>query len=244
MRDANLVGRNSLARRRFLTGVLSVLGVSACGRKAPEIIFRVRLTFHFSCPAGSRSFSGVWEVWETRFSGFPNSGSNLTESLFGEAIPMRFDNDQIVFALLADYGGGALEDAIGLFTWSAVKALHNASHPRYVAPGQAKGTFRDLVTDTSAEPLTLELKDMPALVVFQNLADPKTGRFVRLSELAALAGTGWAFDRAEIQVVEDRPTPGASQLLPWVNAPLKASGDWRWNDFRKHPEYFVRKVPS
>lgn len=54
--DKAVFSDTSRLRRSFLAGAFSVFGLSACRRKAPEAIFRVRLTFHFSHPAGSKSF--------------------------------------------------------------------------------------------------------------------------------------------------------------------------------------------
>jgi hypothetical protein len=241
-----VVGRSGSVRRidvtrrvSILAGGLALAGLLGCapGGPHPDILFRVRLTFHFKTPAGDRSYSGVWEAWQSKVSQFPNPGPGLVYTLIGEAIPMRFDNGRVVFALLVDYGGGEPRPAMGLFTWLAASALHDAYGPNY-------GDMHDLIQAGAVKPLALAPRDMPALVTFETLADPATGRFVLPTELAEIAGAGWAFDRAEIQVVQDRPTLGASQFLPWVGAPLTETEDLRWENLRQHPEYFVRKPPA
>jgi hypothetical protein len=210
-------------------------GLSGCGSR--EKTFKVKLAFHFESPRGAKVFSGVWEIWETRVSDFPNPGTSLNETLIGEAIPMRFDNGRVVFALLVNYGGGDAEDVRGLWSVGIGPALYGALGPSYRDLGE-------YVAAGAIKSVPLAPRDMPALVTFENLADPATGRFVPLAELSEIAGPGWTFNRTEIQVVQNPPTLGASQLLPWISALPTDPDNGRWDNFSQHPEYFVRKPPA
>ncbi len=227
---------HGVLRRAVFAGAL--LGsLAGCSPPHPEVTFKVKLDFRFKSPAEDKSFSGVWEVWETRFSNFPNPGSGLQETLIGEAIAMPFDNGRVAFALLVDHGGGSIRDPVGMFSWSAASALYSA----YDGRGPRLSEFA-AVTPTT--PVTLPAKALPALITFDNLADPSSGRLIEPAELSVIAGPGWTFDRAEIQLVNDPPTQGASLFLPWVETPSRDSGEPSWTNFRQHPEYFVRKAPS
>jgi len=236
--------RKRLLRRKFLLGSMSIMGLSGCDLSPPEGVFQIRLTFHFSHLAEQRSFSGVWEARETRVSAFPNPGGGITETLIGEAIPMVFGGGKNAFALLVDYGGGGVSDgSMGLYTWKAAPTLAHAygTQADWAQPG-GDGVSA-LSTAAPMAPVALPIDSLPALATFDDLNDPLSGRLIHPDELSAIAGEGWAFDRAEIELVDDPPTRGASELLPWVNAPPANSGTPSWTDFRLHPEFFVRKPP-
>lgn len=230
-------------RRAALTGMLALAGAGGCSR-GPEVIYRVRLTFHFKCPIGSKSFSGVWEIRESTVSAFPNPGSNGLQALIGEAIAMPFDNGRVAFALLVDYGGSAPADAVGLFSWNAATALAYAYQDAAIWAKPDGMDASALRLATPSAPARVPPKYVPALVTFNDLADPKTGRLLDPKDLSSVTGPGCVLDHVEIQLVDDPPTRGATRFLPWIGSNADDPSEPSWNNFLKHPEYFVRKAPS
>lgn len=244
--------RRCVNRRATLASLFALAGVGGCSR-APKLVFRVRLTFHVKHPARPKSFSGVWEIWLTEVGAFPNPGTSSIQTLIGEAIPMPFDSERIAFALLVDFGGASRVDGaelaslaqnVGLVSWSGSSALSYAYPDNDFWAKSGGMSADDLRAATPSVPARLPPRFIPAFATFDDPANPKTGRFLDPTDLSSVAGQGAALDYAEIQLVNDPPTRGASLFLPWVGTPSTEPDEPNWTNFRQHPEYFVRKAPE
>jgi hypothetical protein len=87
----------------------------------------------------------------------------------------------------------------------------------------------------ASKPGETPFPELPMLVRFRDIADPKTVERVDPNDLAASFGPGVKFSRATIEIVDDPVTTGIEKRLVWWNGPfpwLKPLGNGVYVDTR------------
>lgn len=207
--DMSISGRETMALRRvrWLTGLL-ILGslLTGCGSLSETI--RYRLTINVEVDGKLVSGSGVIQVKQADTRGLFGSMGGFGNEVSGEAIVVDLGPHGVLFALLhgpkAGYGdlGGpawmlfhAFADLLKIETDPLPQMrLLREHHPRRV----------------------LEVDEIPMLVKFRDLDDPKSVEQIEPGNLAATFGSGIALRDAVIEVTEAPLTTGIEVKLPWL----------------------------
>jgi len=199
----------SLSFVRLAAAVIMTLGVAGCGRTES---YRYKLTLAVNTPAGVKRGSSVVEVMFWNVS-IPAKGT--THKLRGEAFYL-------------DLGSGARP---------LVALLTSQLHPKY---GKDTRWTRDAGPDDNllsriyGEPPPLDLieyvshiarmrgrraitpGDLPDLVSFADINDPKTVIKVDPNDLQATLGPGVSWNEITLESTDEPVTLGIETKLPWI----------------------------
>ena len=217
--------------RPFATLVAAVIAIAAVAVvwrsvESPTYTHRFRLTIEVQVDGEVRSGSGVIEVRVTVYNlGMPGAKGIQTHVL-GQAVLVDLGNGRNVFAVLGA-GPRASVDEIAELTRSAFLPIH---------PGL---TDRDVPSLAGAAPLTEQ--QLPTLVSFSDLSDPKTARVIAPGVFEQVFGNDVHFKRAFVEMVPagswpfnrigwpallagEPVTRGLEQKLPWLPHPQYLDG--------------------
>ncbi|WP_454719102.1 hypothetical protein [Caulobacter segnis] len=105
--------------------------------------------------------------------------------------------------------------------------------------GDAPG-LRQLIDSAPTPPVEVPSHLFPSLIAFSDLLRPETGQLVDPGNLAGGRQGSPRVERLEIQIVDEPVSRGSVAKLAWLRPRSLAPELVKWNDFRKHPEYFSR----
>jgi hypothetical protein len=240
--------------RRFTIAALVLLAIAgAYSLSYPTTTYRFRITINVDTPQGPRSGSSVMEVRHRRYPAWTTLGNSTGESsLKGEAV-------------FVDLGAGADGKPRNLIALLA-HGPRAENIDFYLLPGRvfeplwkqksATTAFRVPSTELSLLPVGTKAElvgsQIPTLVTFTDLNDPKTAQVVPPYELSKLFGSGVQLRSATIEMVPagiwpltllglsgDPVTQGIEKNLSWV-ARLRSEG--LGDRIRTYPEQFTINV--
>jgi hypothetical protein len=178
-------------KRAFVTTVAAAIVIVAAAVvwrsvESPTYVHRFRLTIEAQVDGEVRSGSGVIEVRITDYNvGMPGAKGIHTRVL-GEAVFVDLGKGRNVLAALGT-GPHASVEGIAELTRSAFMPIH---------PGL---TDRDVPNLAGRAPLTEQ--QVPTLVSFSDLSDPKTARVIAPGEFEQVFGNDVHFKRAFVEMV-------------------------------------------
>jgi hypothetical protein len=209
--------------RRDAIGLLcsgSVFMLSGCNEMFRKR-FRFRMTVEVETPQGLRTGSGVMEVSAAKTTKILPEQHAVSTVFKGEAVPVDLPDGQTLFALVGDIGAGySLASA-------AVKSFDPLTGPedKYVASIGKLG-------ETGSLGRSVPIRDMPKLVRFRNIRDPKTVELVDPKDLAKSFGPGVKLRQIVLTVVDEPVTQGIEKRLPkpFENGFFNFDGQGNWQD--------------
>jgi hypothetical protein len=203
---------------RVALAVVATMNLGGCGLFGPSAEVRYRITVEINTPQGVRSSSGVWS-----FKLMPGNIDQPHTSRFrGEAIPVDLSDGQTVFALLSD--GDLPEKALARRYYPEARYPAEVGTSRYEQIEYLKKHVRNRITlDCRPQEPTFGRSyridgECPLLVVFRNMADPKSVRLLNYYDLPALLGRGYSLKGIHLQITDDGPTHQLADRLPWLDA--------------------------
>ncbi len=206
-------------RRQVIEGVAAAsagVGLAGCSG-GPSYRYRYRFTLEAEVDGKMLSAFNVAEDW-ARTSSFPEK--RIVNGTIGEAMVMEFRPGKVLVPLLSvvtqvpdPVRGGNWTRQRGL--WRAFynhygfKREHNEDHFPFMKRWLHVRGERELPFD-----------DLPDLVTFDDINDPRTVKLVDPRNLEASFGLGVVLKRATIAIVDnDTPlTKGIEKKLPWIVA--------------------------
>jgi hypothetical protein len=165
--------------------------------------YRYRLTIELQTPEGVRSGSGVIEVSTTKKATWVPQTGGIISSIRGEAVYVDLDSRGILFILLS---GEKDSDAASIARRAFASLLPKSPDPTVVYDALSK-----LRADAELRP-----HELPMVVTFNDLADPKSVRLVRSDDLQATFGPDVRLIHAKIELTREPITTGIEQKLPWL----------------------------
>lgn len=196
---------------------LAGLGLGGCSM-LPS--FRYKLTLAVATPEGVRSAFNVVEISHGAVI-FPNSGGIMTHAR-GEALYLDLGPGRrpLVALLTRDVGEKHREPKR---TWGEVtpfRVLARVYGERFaVTDGYGnKGSYLGIIAKhRGAKEITTN--DLPDLVTFADVTDPKSVMAVDPGDLAATLGPGVSWHRLTIEITDEPLTTGIEKRLGWVAGP-------------------------
>lgn len=208
-----------MARRSFLSIAASLggaLALAGCDKPGSGAAYRYRLTLDVETPEGAKTGSSVIEVrtWETHF-----EGKRTNHEVTGQAVVVDLGARGLLFALLAGRGENGGLGSVN----------HAAYLPALVALRGGKlrdsdPAFQKNLSSTGGGDLID--KEIPFLVRFREIDDPKTVEAVDPNDLAKSFGEGVRLKRATIEMTSDPVTTGIEKKLGWMNWPHEILVDY------------------
>ena len=193
--------------------ILGAIVLMAFALVAYTSTVRYRLTVNVETPEGIKAGSGVIEVrtWFRRaWTAHLFGGSTKDVSVTGEAVPVDLGPRGVLFVLLncknknnrpIDCGRNKLPVQV-LRRSGEIKTLDEVDAERVVR--SAKG------------PRAVVVEDMPFMVRFKDVSDPKSVEAVDPSTLDLSFGTGVQIRDVTLEMTADRVTTGIAKILPWL----------------------------
>ena len=194
----------------LITGLILLTAASAMAYENKVFTYNYRLTVTVRDHARLVSASNVVRVREQS-----SNGAILPPRFCGEATAVRLHDGKYVFALL---GGPSRPGSSTRSYWRASPTqllLRSLGLPR-------DWTWKD---DSGIQQLShpqpsvqLDLDQMPLLVTFETISDPKSIKQVDPTRPTALLGDGVSIEKVSVQPTTDRETTGRlASILPWLN---------------------------
>jgi hypothetical protein len=195
---------------RIIAFLCAALALAGCGRSAT---YRYKLTLSLDTPDGVKTGCNVVEI-----------------NAFDVVIPARgIGHKTTGQALYVDLGAGR-RPLIALLT-----RIRRATDPWPTfpgwgedAPGEALANKclgakkpEDLINEVEAtrkcgRPVAITTADLPDLVTFADVNNPKSVMFVDPNDLAATLGPGVSWRSMTLQATDEPLTKGIDEHLPWV----------------------------
>lgn len=160
--------------------------------------FRYKMTVSIETPEGIKTGSAVREVYVRQ------NPKVTTESLphievRGEAVAVNLGKRGILFVLISH---GSYREVFSAFPRPSALSPEGIRYYASLEPG-LKG---------------LLIKEIPELVYFKDLSDPKSVQAVARDNLAAVFGDGVAFKNIEIEITDEPVEISIEKLLPWLSS--------------------------
>ncbi len=213
---------------RTTAAAIAIIAAAVIWRsvESPTYTHRFRLTIEAEVEGQVRRGSGVIEVRVTDYKvGMPGAKGTHARVL-GEAVFLDLGKGRNVLAAL----GTGPRDSIDGFA-ELTRAAFMPVHPGL--------SYRDVPNLTGVAPLTEQ--QVPTLVTFSNLRDPKTARVIAPDEFEEVFGSDVRFTRAFVEMVPAGSWPfnriggqaalagepitrGLDKKLPWLPHPHYLDG--------------------
>ena len=194
--------------KRFLKGLgiaVAVLAVVVIGGllwygNPPDHYYR--LGIEVETPDGLKPASNTFAVYQSYHSwGLPET-LGLRQRLEGHAVFLDLGYGRNVVALLGHGPKGG--------EFSRIERLDNVAFSKTGRPIPWYAT-KNLF---GSAPLTGG--DIPTLVTFDDLKNPKTARFIRPEDFENVFGPHFRFKRAWVEIGGQKVTRGITRHLPWI----------------------------
>ena len=228
--DARRIGngrlQNCKARRMMTRRTLMGFGVAAGGTLGlsgclfPSWTYRYRLTLDVDVNGVVKSGSGIIESRIRDISKLPLSASAIEVHTKGEAVAVDVGGKGVLFALLA----ARTKDGAPAGSALSVQTIFERAG---LLPRDMKFEDKQSQIERSRARVELLPAEIPFLVRFGDIADPKSVARVDPNDLAASFGPGVKLVRATIEITDDPVTAGIEKRLGWYQDLLqrKASLD-------------------
>ena len=212
---------NRWGRRLAITVSIVVLAALAYHIAFPSWTVRHRWTYEFEVDGKTHVGSGVMETTLSTglLCGGVNGGHHC-HGFKGEAVPIDLGKHGKVFALLVSPGGGDNFVELGPEQVALRLGLQKAWSKPGVDPRDT--TWAGLVEHGLKAELLPE--EIPMLVRFRNINDPKTIERFDLVTLKEQLGPNSRFVRATIDTTQDQATMGIENPIPWLPWPRTRRG--------------------
>jgi hypothetical protein len=220
-----ITSRTRPTTRRAFTAALSafILPVllSGCSAAPADDVVRYRMTVEVDTPQGVRTGSAVRELrYNANSSGwFPLGESRPSMKVKGEAVAVDIAPGQVLFALLSSARGD-----VDYAQHVPRIAFPQCMEGRDKLTPQAQADCKDLKWQAkqlvefwpTLPPQKWQGADIPMLVRFKDLADPKSVEAVDPDALEKSFGPGTKLRRITVQVTDDAVTTGIGKRLGWL----------------------------
>jgi hypothetical protein len=186
----------------FVGGAVAALG--GCDEMFRKR-FRFRMTVEVETPQGLRSGSTVTEVSAAKTTKLLPEQHAISTVFKGEAVAVDLPGGTL-FALVGDIGPGyPLSVAV-------VKSFDPLTGPedKFVASIGKLG-------ERASRGRSVPLRDLPKLVRFRDIHDPRTVELVDPEDLAKSFGPGVQLSRIVLTVVDEPVTIGIERRLRWLS---------------------------
>lgn len=184
--------------KRIFAPLILVLCLAALAGCRTEHQWRQKTTLTVETPSGPRSGSSVVEV-TALFGKLPLTGDEVEYSFRGEATVVEIMPGRYLFALL----GGSEE------------RFYRAARDRFTGMHRRDWLYE---IPKQTEPVALTGKQMPWLVTFDDVRDPKTVRQVDPANLAASFGPGVTLTSITLAITDEPRTSGRlKSVLGWID---------------------------
>jgi hypothetical protein len=202
----------------FIAAVLllaSVLTLGACGR---SVTSRYKLTLSVDTPEGVKTAFSVVESYA------PESGPS---SQHGQAVYLDLGSGRRpLIALLTAYNTNKEKRAQNQrITWSRDNGPMTDFVLRlYGDPGSSSNVSLDKFIEDEQRlsrhrgPKPISPDDLPDLVTFSDVKDPKSVMLVDPNDLATTLGPGVTWKSITLEVTDELLTTGIEKNLPWLDA--------------------------
>jgi hypothetical protein len=198
-----------IAAMLTLAGGLMLTG---CGRNPPG--FKYKLSFAVETPDGIKTGFNVVEISHASVS-IPASGTMTHargEALYLDLGPGR----RPLIALLTSH-----RDEKGRYgNWgeaSPFNVLARLYGEKFTDYGSKNENIPVLVRHRGAKAISPSIGDLPDLVTFADINDPKTVMAVDPQDLAATLGPGVKWKSITIEITDEPVTSGIEKKLPWIS---------------------------
>ena len=220
---------------RILLLLCAALALAGCGRSAS---YRYKLTISLNTPDGVKTASVVNEVTLREIY---IEGTGIADNLDGEALYLDLGPGRRPLLALVigvcDNGfcstdfktwGELLKHWFGPIPTNMMARLYG---DRISGSGRTNGLFKEFATLAKVRPPpVLQPSDLPMLVTFDDINDPKSVRLVKSNDLAASLGPGVSWRSITLQPTHEPLTTGIEQKLPWLKT-MKVKGGWLGGKF-------------
>jgi hypothetical protein len=191
------------------------LALAGCG-SAPRVA-RYRFTVEVDDNGRSVSGSSVQEEHCTFNDGFfKGMGNALNCGVKGEAVVVDLGAKGQLFVLLTH---DKTRPRVSGNAWGVFEAAH---FDLFVNGSMTAAVFDRIAADK--EPVTARAVNMPLMVRFVNLDDPRSAKRVDPEHLDASFGPGVKLEKATVVMTNDALTMGIEKRLPWLIAPHTLAG--------------------
>ena len=213
-------------KRRSLLQVLGLAGagtlLSGCeyvfGR---DWAFNEKLSLVVSTPTGDKTGVAVTHWQMSKSPGMFYSLGGLGGNQTGEAAVIDLGEGKLLFALL-----GKPDPVLGLY------------QKNQVADG-----LEDALDEMTSKKISsaVPADQYPLLVTFDNIADPKSVKQVKPSDLAATFGAGYSLKRVTLEITDEKVTEGVvEKVLGWLSQENPIFIDWKKYPY-DHPLRSINK---
>jgi hypothetical protein len=185
------------------------LGLAGCGRSES---YRYKLTLAVNTPDGVKRGSSVteWDFWEVSI---PARGT--PHRLRGEALYLDLGpGKRPLIALLTSHLHEKPHQGV-IWDWPR----HNLLDRLYGRPSN-DSAFMDEIARLGRMrgPRKINPDDLPDLVTFASVSDPKSVIEVGPNDLQATLGQGITWNEITFEMTDEPITKGIELKLPWINA--------------------------
>lgn len=193
--------------------VLVGVALGACGR---SVTSRYKLALTVETPEGEKTASGVYEAYA------PESGPSRIR---GEAIYLDLGSGRrpLIVLLTAKNANGGKD--VRQITWSDdAGPMTDFVLRLYGDPGSSASKSRDkFIEDRQRRaryrgPRSIAPKDLPDLVTFADINDPKSVMLVDPNYLEGALGAGVKWKTITLEVTDEAVTTGVATKLPWLDS--------------------------
>jgi hypothetical protein len=168
-----------------------------------------KVTVMVETPEGIKSGSSVQHIeWIGGTSwGRPNGG-NASSKTQGEAVVVDLGNGRVLFALLKGDGTSHMGQAATIAQFALCKSGE-------MSPGAV--CFSKMHNAGSGLSADLKPGNLPMLVTFDDMNDPKTVKLVAPKNLAATFGEGFALKSISVAITDEKVAQGTvGNVLGWL----------------------------
>ncbi|MGO9391263.1 hypothetical protein [Rhodoblastus sp.] len=234
----------------FVSVFCVALALSACGGQSAS--YRYKLTLSLDTPDGVKTGYNVVELNYFEV-GIPMRGEPHTTR--GQGIYIDLGPGRRPLIALLEHIRRANE---GCKNFVCNFAPWNEDEPTFMI-GRACGLHDDFMNKLHRvglsawldlhcrQPITISTKDLPELVTFAGINDPKSVASVDPDNLAATLGPGVTWRSITIQTTDEPLTKGIDEHLPWVrgykdNIPIPGIDSFQYkNSTFIYLQYFIKE---
>lgn len=197
-------------KKRHIIGLVLLALVGILFMEYRPAILRYRLILSVEKAGARIEGSGVIRVIYDKEVDFLPSHAEWGTSVKGEAVMVDLGDRGVLFALLKEGSGyHSAPEYIALKAFGIIGG--EASYPL----DERMARIRSL-SSRSGERVNLASDNLPMLVRFRDLNDPKTVEQVDPNNLAASFGEGVKLVGVSIEITDDSVTRGIEKVLPWL----------------------------